>query len=132
MDAQQILIISLRNFLNTGEKLLANLDDSKLTFEFLDNALKIRKYIFEGFYHNSILRAYNKDFPSINPAEFAKNGETIMEKIANSNEKIRAIIELFGITLSPEREKQRDQLMLLVSTLNKKTRAVLEQINKAT
>lgn len=131
MDNQQILIIALRSFLQTGDNLLANLDDTRLAFEYLDNSNKIRKYIFEKHYHNSILRAYYKDLPKVNPEISREVGESLMEKIANSNQKFRGLGELIGLTFSKSREKQRDELLQLVSNINTRTREVLDQLGSA-
>jgi hypothetical protein len=107
-----------------------NLDDPKLAFEYLDNANKIRKYIFDNHYHNPILREYYHNFPKTQPEISGMVEETILEKIVNSRNKTSALVELFGISLSPDREKQRDELMVMISNINRKTRDVLEQLNR--
>ncbi len=131
MNSQQILTLSLRELLQTGEKLLGNLYNARLAFEYLDNSNKIKKYIFDKLYHDSVLRKYYNELPEVNPELSRHIEETTWEKIFKISRKSNFLFELFGIEISPEKEKNRNELMLLVSDINKKTRLVLQKIEEA-
>jgi formylmethanofuran dehydrogenase subunit B len=131
MNTHQRLIISLREFLKSGEILLANLDNSRLAYEYLDNSIKIKKYIFDKYYHDSVLRQYYYDLPKVNPELLSNIGESTLEKIINIRKKSSYLFEMLGIIVSPEKEKNRNELMLLVSDINNKTRLVLQKIEDA-
>lgn len=129
MNTQQVLILSLREFLRMGEMLLADLGNSRLAFEFLDNASKIKKYIFEKHYHDALFRQYYHDLPDVDPEELGKISETTIEKVLNISERVNFLIDLIGTSPLNKREENRNKLMLLVSKMTSRTRTLLQKID---
>src|SRR5262245_55842340 len=125
MDKSDILVISLRNLVAMGEKLLQNLYDHELAFEFFKNTQTIRKYIFEKHYHNGILRDYYNFLPKFEPEFLDDIQETNAEKILRIRPVMVHLLEELGINVSPKSEKKRDEVMILTSQILRKTRDVL-------
>jgi len=127
MKIKTPLIISLKNLIKSGELYLNDTYSTSIARDFFINVQEIKKYI-KKHYHNEDLLYYANQLPTYTIEKNTKLEQSKWEIFLRSSYRLGKFIEAFNISVSPKREKLRNEVSSQIIKITKATKLIIEKL----